>query len=155
MAVMCKGEPIRQNEYVAASEIKNGDFLTLNSDGHVAVATATQALCGVANSYASAQGAVVKVWDHPDQMFIVPTSSANPDVQTEYNLNYNIVANTTTSQDGNHTLDSASGDTTATLPLKALMPMPLVGRSNGSAAAPVVCVINNHQLKGGTGTAGI
>lgn len=162
MSVTTKGEPIRENEYTAAGEIKIGDFVTQTAAGLVAVAAASDALLGVANSYVSAANAVlggesaaVKVFDHPDQMFLVPTSAAAPSTATEYNLNYNIVANTTSSTEGNHTLDSASGSIIATLPLKALSPFPMVGRVNGVAGAPVVCVINNHKLNGGTGTAGI
>ena len=154
MAVSCKGNPIRQNEYISAGAIKIGDFVTLNSAGQVAVATATQALVGVSNAVATAAGQAVQVWDHPDQLFNVTRSATDPDLLTEYNLNYNIVANTTSGQEGNHTLDSASGAVTATLPLKALRPS-LDAPKLGEGGAAVICIINNHQLKGGTGSAGI
>jgi hypothetical protein len=155
MSVQCKGEPVRENEYTAAGAIKIGDFVTLNASGQVAVATASQALVGVCNSVAVNAGDLVKVWDHPEQLFVVTTSAAAPSALTDFNLNYNIVANTSTTTESAHTVDSASGATTATLPLKALRLHPMIGAVPGSAGAPVVCQINNHQLDGGTGTAGI
>lgn len=151
MAVAIKGEPMRLNAYVSGGAIKIGDFVTLNAAGQVVVATASQALLGVCMAVASASGQSVQVADHPDQMYIVTSSSTTPSAQTDFNLNYNIVANTTTGPEGNHTIDGASGATTATLPLKALMPSPM----QFAAAGTAVCIINNHVLKGGTGTAGV
>lgn len=155
MSVLIKGEPIRENEYIAAGAIKIGDFVTMNSSGQVAVAAASQALLGVSNTVAVNAGDKVTVFDHPDQMYLVPTSAAAPSTLTEFNLNYDIVANTTSGTEGNHRLDSASGATTATLPLKAVRAAPMVGAVAGVAGTAVVCIINNHQLKGGTGTAGV
>lgn len=152
--VECKGNPIRQNDYVSGGVIKIGDFVTQNAAGQVVVAAASQALCGVANSPSSAAGQIVKVWDHPDQLFNVSRSAVIPSALTDYNQNFNIVAATSTSQESNHTLDSASGATTATLPLKALRPSQ-DSATLGTASRAVICIINNHQLKGGTGSAGV
>lgn len=151
----CKGDPIRENVYISGGVIKLGDFVTQNAAGQVVVAAAGDPLLGVANAYCSASGQECQVWDHPSQMFLVPTSGTAPSAQTDFNLNYNIVAGTSTSLNSAHTLDSASGATTATLPLKALENYRLVGQNNAAAGHVVVVVINNHKLGGGTGTVGI
>lgn len=151
MAVQMKGDPMRLNAYVAGGAIKIGDLVTLNAAGQVVVAAASQALLGMSNAQAIVAGQVIQVADHPDQQYIISSSSSVPSAQTDFNMNYNIVANVTTGSEGNHTIDGASGATTATLPLKALQPSPF----QFAAAGTAVCVINNHVLKGGTGTAGI
>lgn len=156
--VILKGEPKRLNAYTSAGAIKIGDFVTLNSSGQVAVATATQALVGVCMSYCSASGVEVMVADHPEQEFLVTSSSSTPSALTDFNLNYNIVANTTSGYEGNHTIDGATGATTATLPLKALAATPVRGSTSAGtfgASGTAVCIINNHQRKGGTGSAGV
>lgn len=154
MAVIAKGAPLRHNEYVSGGVIKDGDFVTVDANGNVVVAAASQALLGVAVHAVTASGMMIKIWDHPDQLFIVPCSASTPSATTEFNLNYNIVANTTPANQplGNHTLDSASGATTATLPLKALRPSPQLLQGSVTSA---ICSINNHVLNSGTGTAGI
>lgn len=151
MAVALKGEPMRLNAYVSGGAIKIGDFVTLNAAGQVVVAAASQALLGVCMAQSTVAGTSVQVADHPDQMYIVTSSSSVPSAQTDFNQNFNIVANVTTGPEGNHTIDGASGATTATLPLKALMPSPMQFAPAGAA----VCIINNHVLKGGTGTLGV
>jgi hypothetical protein len=153
--VQTKGEPLRENEYTAGGAIKIGDFVTLNSAGQVVVATASQALCGIANSVAVNAGDLVKVFDHPDQLILVNPSATTPSALTDFNLNYNIIANTSTSaSEGAMTLDSASGAVTATLPLKALRLPAVVGQTIAVGGYQVVCMINNHQLAAGTGSAG-
>lgn len=153
MALVTKGDPMRMNEYIAASEIKIGDCVTRNSAGQVAVATAGQALCGVSASYAAVAGATVKVFDHPEQMFLAPSSTATPSALTDMGLNYDIVAGVSVGPESAHTLNGASGATTATLPMKVLAASPQVLPIGVNAVA--VCIINNHQLKGGTGTVGV
>lgn len=155
MAVLIKGEPMRENQYTAAGAIKIGDFVTLNASGQVAVATASQALVGICNSVAVNAGDLVNVFDHPAQLFLVSTSAAAPSALTDFNLNYNIQVNASTGNESAHALDSATGAVTATLPLKALRAGAVVGATPGVAGALVVCQINNHQLNGGTGSAGI
>lgn len=145
-----KGDPLRVNNYVAAGAIKIGDFVTLTASGQVAVAAATQALVGVCNSLATGAGQEVAVFDHPEQMFYVVKDGTEPSAQTDFNLNYNIVAASSSTVESAHKLDSDTGATTATLPLKAMDRSRQLGNTT-----EVVVVINNHQLKGGTGTAGI
>lgn len=146
------GDLIRVGEYVGASEIKVGDFVKLNSSGQVAVATAgsTTGLLGVAVSYCKQAGDKVKVADHPSQEYLVKKSSSAPTAQTDYNLNYDLVANTSSNKESAHTLDSASGATTpATLPLRAVS----ASRMNvapGLTDAECVVRINQHSERAGT-----
>lgn len=139
-----KGDALRVNAYVSAGAIKIGDFVTLDSDGRVKVAAASEALLGVCNTRATAAGQEIKVFDHPDQMYLVEKSATEPSAQTDFNRNYNIVANTNTGNESTHTLDSSSGDTTATLPLRA------VDRSRSVVPnKECVVIINNHVSKAG------
>lgn len=139
-----KGDPIRVNVYVSAGAIKIGDFVNLNSDGQVKVAAASEALLGVCNTLAAAAGQEVAVFDHPEQMYLVVKSGTQPAAQTDFNLNYDIVAGTSSSVESAHTLNSSSGATTAALPLRA------VDRSRvlGSTLEAVVR-INNHTSRAG------
>lgn len=144
MAARPKGDPIRVTERVSAGVIKIGDFVTITADGTVRVAAASEALLGVSNSYCSGAGQACNVFDHPDQHYLVAKSSSAPSAQSEFNLNYNIVANSSTNQESAHTLDSSSGATTATLPLRAI--------DRSRAAVPsneCVVLINNHVSKAG------
>lgn len=138
------GDLIRVSQYVAGGPIKIGDFVKVNSSGKVVVAAASNALLGVAMSYASADGKEVLVADSPDQEFLIEKSSSAPSSQTDYNLNYNIVASTSTSYESAHKLDSASGATTSTLPLRSIS-------SSRSPVSSDECVvrINNHSEKAG------
>lgn len=148
------GEPRRIRPYIASGTIYPGDPVTTASTGKVASAAATTALLGVAVSYAT-DGNQVLVADHPDQEFVIAANSALPASQTDLLLNYDIVSGTpnSTYKRSSTVLNSTSGATTATLPLKLLAIEP---RDNNAFGANVDCVvvINNHQLKGGTGTAG-
>lgn len=156
MPFITKGDVLRQNDYIADGVIKIGDLCALNAAGRVVVSAAgSNASIGVANSFASAAGQVVKVLDHPDQQYIGSASTAGINA-VDLNLNFNIVANTTTSPEGNHLIDGASGATTAGLPVKVLSLSPESGATGpGTVGTRVVFIINNHALKGGTGTAGI
>lgn len=154
MPIITKGDNVRQNSYVAGGAVKIGDFVKLDASGRVVVAAAGDALLGVSNSYASAAGLPINVFDNPEQQFIGQASTAGIAALADLNLNYNIVANTTSGPEGNHQIDGASGATTATLPLKVLNLSPEFKAAFGSNAR-VVFVINNHILKGGTGTVGV
>ena len=151
-----KGASLRMNAYVAGGVVYPGDAVTLDATGRVAAATASQALCGIAGSYASAAGVDVSVHDHPDQLFVAQGDEAEIDAQTDMNLNYNIVATAgnATYKQSRMEIDSSTQATTATLPIKVLGLEPRVDNALG-AQARVICKINNHQLAGGTGTDGI
>lgn len=151
-----KGVPLRANKHVAGGAIFPGDAVSLDSSGRVVAASATSALCGVSNSFASAAGESVMVWDHPDQLFAVQADEADIDAQTDIGLNYDIVATagSATYRMSRMELDSSTGAATATLPLKLLG---IEERPDNALGAQVDCIvkINNHQLAGGTGTAGV
>jgi hypothetical protein len=150
------GAVLSAKEYVAGAAVYPGDFVKMSGDGKIDPASAGDALLGVALGLAAADGQRVLVADHPDQRFLVQSDSADIDVQDDINLNYNIVATAanTTYKASRMELDGDTGATTATLPLKLLD----INRSPKNAlGANVECIvaINNHQLKGGTGTVGV
>lgn len=149
------------SKYEAGSEIRAGDFVTMADDGQidpVAVdgSSYTSNVLGVALSNANSAGDPVLVADDPNQKFIVQADGADIDARTDINLNYAILATAHNSayKKSQHELDSDTGDTTATLPLKLLEVMPRIDNALG---AQVDCIvqINNHKLSGGTGSAGI
>lgn len=151
-----KGEPIRINKYESGAEIFPGDAVHMEADGQVDPAVAAEAVLGVALNYASAAGKEVLVADDPQQQYIVQADGSDVDAQTDINLNYDIIATAgnSTYKISRQELDSSTGATTATLQLKLLA---IEEREDNALGAQVDCVvkINNHQLAGGTGTAGI
>lgn len=151
-----KGEPLRLNKYVAAGVIYPGDAVMQESGGRMIVGAASNALAGVAASYASQAGDPVEVWDDPEQLYIVQASGSEIDAQTDIGLNYNLLATagSSTYRVSRQEMDSSTGDVTATLPLKLLG---IDERPNNALGAKVDCIvkINNHQLAGGTGTLGV
>ncbi len=147
-------------KYVASAATYPGDFMKLKSDGTIEAAGATDACIGVAMSYASASNAQnleVLVADDPDQLFIIQSDGAEVSAQTAINLNYaiNAASPNTTYKQSREQLDASTGDTTATLPLKLLALLGEVKKDAFGVGAECVVAINNHQLKGGTGTLGV
>lgn len=149
------GQVVRANVYLSGGAVYPGDFVSTSSDGTVVAAASTTALLGVALGYASASGKSLLISDHPDQLYGIQSSTSSPSAATDFNLNYDIVATggSTAYKMSRMALKGDSSGTTATLPLKALFisPTPL---NAASAESDVVVAINNHQLKGGTGTLG-
>jgi len=145
----------KMTKYVASEAIYPGDFVNMGSAGKVEPADASEALLGVALSYASADAAVVMVCDDPDQQYVIQADGSDVSAMTAQNLNYNIVATAgdSTFKQSRMELDSDSGATTATLPLKLI---DIDRRVNNAYGAQVDCIvkINNHILAGGTGTVG-
>ncbi len=153
------GSNRRANIYVAGGTVYPGDPLTPNSSGFLVVASAGVPLIGAALSYASASGIQVLVADHPDQEFSLQCSvSAGIASQTGMNLNYNVLSGSPSStyRLSGATLDDSSGLASAggSLQVKALR---LEQRDNNAFGlnADIVVIINNHVLKGGTGTVGV
>lgn len=150
------GDVKRCREYVAAAAIYPGDGVKQTNAGKVTVAAAGDALLGFAANYVSADGEKVNVFDDPDQEFKGQASATDPDAQTDLNLNYNLVANSpsTAYKISRQEIDSTSGATNSNLQLKLLRievrPDNVLG-----ANADCIVVINNHVLKGGTGTEGV
>lgn len=151
-----KGVPLRCNSYVAGGVVYPGDVVKQDSTGRVVAGTAGAAAMGVARSYASAAGQAIDVYDHPDQEFSAQVAAAEVDAQTDIFQNASILA---TGGDTNYKqsrmeVDGSTLAGTATLELKILALDPSIDNAYG-ANARVICKINNHQLSGGTGTAGV
>jgi hypothetical protein len=157
----CKGVPLRVNKYVSGAAVYPGDLLIQDSTGRlVACATGgtefTGAAIGVSMSYASAAAVDILVADHPDQLYLVQSSVAGIDAQTNLGLNYSVVGTTgnTTYKTSRQELKGDSGAVTATLTLKALGLVDVANNAFGDNG-DVIVKINNHQLNGGTGSAGV
>ena len=150
------GEVKRLSKYIAAGAIYPGDLVSQEAGGRVAAASATSALIGAAAGYAAAAGDVIMVYDHPEQMLVAQADDATIDAQTDLGLNYDIVAAAadTSYRVSRMQIDASTQATTATLPIKALRLDEKPDNALGSVVK-VVCKINNHQLAGGTGTAGV
>lgn len=136
--------------YVAGGTIYPGDAVKMNNAGAVVVASASEALLGVAAEKA-VSGERVLVWDDPDQMFVVQSDSGTTLAQTAVGLNYNIVATggSTLYDRSRMELDSDSGATSSTLPLRLIAFSDQVGNAAGEHAECVVKV-NLHQLRSGS-----
>lgn len=141
------GQCKRVQEYVAGARVFPGDWVHWESDGKVDPAVASEALLGVALSYANADGDKVLVSDDPDQKYVVQADGSDIDAQTDMGLNYNIVATAgdTTYKCSRMELDSDTGATDSTLPLRLVGLNEAIDNALG-AQADCVVVINNHQL---------
>lgn len=150
-----KGDVLRANKYIAASAMYPGDLVKLDSAGKVSVAAASDALLGACASYAAADGDSVMIYDHPEQLYVAQADDATIDAQTDIHRNYDFVAAAASStyRVSRMQIDASSQADTATLPLKVLG---IEEKSDNALGAYVKCIckINNHQLAGGTGTAG-
>ena len=149
------GRILRVGTYTAGGTFYVGDALTMDNAGKVVVAAATNALIGVSASNGS-DGVSVGVWDHPDQQFVVQANGTDPASLADINQNADILATagSSTYKVSRQELDSSTTDTTATLQLKMLGIERAPGNTYGQDV-DVVVAINNHALKGGTGTAGL
>lgn len=150
------GRIMQANVYTATSAVYPGDLLVLDSSGGVAAAAAgTGQKIGVALSYAAAAGTVL-VADHPQQRFLCEVNGANVDVASDLNLNYDISVGTASTlyKRSAMKIAHASGASDSNLPIKVLKLGPAVDNEFG-ANVDVVCMINNHVLKGETGSLGV
>jgi len=144
------GKLLSANDYVAAGTIYPGDLVKLKSDGKVEVAAASNASCGVALSYATADQRVL-IADDPQQLFVMESDDASIDEQTDLNLNYNITVGTASTlyKRSAMRVDGSTGATDSNLPLKVLRINKSVDNALGDKV-DVVCKINNHQLANAT-----
>ena len=154
------GPILRLRPYVAKSTVSRGDAVNrkagssdTSGKNEVEEADASEALIGVA-AHAAASGDAVLVWDHPDQEFMCQADESDIATNAKIGLNYDLVATNGVSGESRHELDSSTYATTATLPLRLLRIVPSVDNAIGANAKCIV-KINNHQLAGGTGTAGV
>lgn len=150
--------------YIAASTIYPGDAVEQEAGAasttrfRMQVASANVGpLIGVALNYATA-GQVVRVADDPQQLFAGQCDSTDFDSNADLGLNTSILATggDSTYKCSRMEIDSSELLSTATLEVKVLG---YVDRQDGKnqmgANAEVIFKINNHQLSGSTGTAGV
>ncbi len=154
------GQILRVRPYRANEALKQGDAVnrvagTSDASGlsSVEMADASEALIGVV-AHKVASGAIALVYDHPDQEFVVQADDNAINEGADIGKNYDLLATVGSGDISAHELDASTGATSATLPLKLLRILPAVDNALG---AQVKCVvkINNHQLAGGTGVAGV
>lgn len=138
---------------LAGGTIYPGDAIKRDANGKVVVVSASNASCGVALHYA-VSGDDVVYCDDPDQKYVVQADGSDIDAQTDINLNYNIVATSgdTAYKISRMELDSDTGATDSTLPLRLLS---IDKRPDNALGAQVDCIvkINNHQDR--TGAEGV
>lgn len=161
------GELLRVRPYYANGTIYPGDLVKQEGGDNsstqkgiaVVVASAgTDAVIGAAMSYA-VEGGEVLIADHPDQLFKVQADDNSIADGRDLGLNAELepTAGDSTYKQSRMEVDASTKATTAALPIKILgLARGVVGQEGeyGSFARLVVA-INNHQLKGGTGTDGV
>lgn len=154
------GPILRVRPYYAAVACLRGDAVNRKAGSaqvsgrmEVEPGDASEALIGVALN-AAAIGEVVFVADHPDQEFAVQADGADVATGVDFGLNFNLTATDGSAGQSAHELDANTGADTATLPLKLLRMVPSPDNALGEFVKCVV-KINNHQLAGGTGVAGV
>lgn len=154
------GPILRVRPYIAKVECFRGDMVNrkagssdTNGSCEVEPGDATEAQIGVALNHA-AVGAVVLVADHPDQEFQGQADDASIATNAKIGLNYDLLATDGSGSQSAHQIDASTFATSATLPIRVLRIVPSADNAVGDK---VKCVlrINNHQLAGGTGTAGV
>lgn len=142
-----KGEPKRMNAYVAAGAIYPGEAVKLSSGKVTQAAGGAEALCGVAQSYAAADGDEVMVYDDPEQLFLVQADGADINAQADIGLNYPVVATAgdATYRVARQELDSSEGAADADKPLLLLA---IEKRPDNAFGAQVDCIVKiaRHQL---------
>jgi len=147
---------MRMRTYRADAAVGQGDLVKQKAgDGSgtglridVEPSTTGGASIGVA-AHAASAGDDVAVYDHPDQIYEMQADGSDIGNADDIGKNYDIIATT-----GSMEIDSSSRATTATLPLKL---MAVINRIDNALGLNVKCAvkINNHQLAGATGTAGV
>lgn len=151
------GEVKRQNSYESGSAIAKGDAVVKASDGQIdpcatGGSSHATAVLGVAMSSASAAGQQVLVCDDPDQEYETQADGSDVDAQTDIGLNYAILATDPSGGESRQELDSDTGATTATLPLKLIRISRRVGNALG---AQVKCVVKINASQNGSATVGV
>ena len=109
---------------------------------------------------AASTAAYILVADSPDVLFEVEATTAGAAgslavADIGKNINLFAGAGSATSGTSAHSVDLADKGTAATLPFKIHSVGRRVDNEAGGNSTKVLVYINNHQLKGGTGTAGV
>lgn len=152
-----EGKQVRIRRYVKKSgnAIYPGDAVVATATGDVDIATAGAALLGVAMEYrAAASTADIAVCDDPEAVFEIQSDSGVAAADVFLNANITATAGDSSLLRSKHDLDVASFATTATLQLKLLGLSQISDNAYGSFAR-IKVKINNHVLKGATGSAGV
>lgn len=102
----------------------------------------------------------VYVADSPDLVFETQATNAGGAysfavADIGQNCNINAGSGSTTTGASGHSADLNDKGTTATLPLRVLGTVQRVDNDATGNYTKILVTINNHQLKGGTGTAGV
>ncbi len=141
--------PIASNN----SEIGLFDLVERGADGNLGPAQASSVtIIGVAAEHKAANsGGELAVYDDPFMRFIAQADEAEINAQTDFDLNYNIVATTPNATTGQSQMeiDSSSQASTNTLPIKILRVVDMISQAGNALGANVLveCIINNHLLK--------
>lgn len=150
-----RGEPVLLDS--ANAVIGVGDLLAQTSAG-VYDRWSSGAVGGVAmaSSSASSGGATILACLDPNIVLSAQTDDGTGTLtsQTGVNLNATVVVGNAVNGVSIMEIDESSGATTADLPLKIIGLDSQVGNAFGEFNQ-LLCVINNHVRKGGTGTVGI
>ncbi|UOF79090.1 hypothetical protein [Caudoviricetes sp.] len=136
-------------------KLQGGNASTSQLNAEVALAAAGNAIMGIAASYQGTAGGEVLVYDHPNQLFIAEVNSSDIDSNLDLGLTIDFVASSpsTTYKQSRAVLAGATTGTT-TYPFRLLGIVRSVDNALGANVKAIVSV-NNHQLKGGTGTASV
>lgn len=135
------------------SQIGEGDLLERRTDGYVHPAqVSTITPIGIAaENKAANSGGKITVYDSDDILLEAQADDANIAAQTDFDLNYNIIASAPNSLTGRSTMqiDASTKAATATLPIKILRVVEIITKERNSLGANVrvECMINNHVLK--------
>ena len=160
-----------------ASAIFTGDPVKPKADGSIEVATAGDPIRGIFlgcfytdpstgkprynNTFpngTAASDAIAFVADDPDQLYIAQQDSVGSNlVAADLNQNCDLVfgAGSTTSGISGVEIDSSSKNTTAALQVKLIDFYDVPSNDATANNSVFVVKINNHDMSGGTGTAGL
>lgn len=135
------------------TQIGENDLVERRADGYIwpAQVSSTTIIGVAAHNVKANTGGFLAVYDDFDTVFEAQSNDATIDAQTDFDLNYDIVASAPDAITGRSTMqiNGASQAATATLPIKILR-VPTKVTKNGNALGAnvlVECIINNHLLK--------
>lgn len=145
---------VREYNIAAANpQIGENDLVERRADGFVypAQATTITPIGVAAESKAANSGGKLKVYDSPDILLEAQADDANIAAQTDFDLNYDIIASAPNAITGRSTMqiDASTKAATATLPIKVLRIREIVTKERNALGANVAveCIINNHLHK--------
>lgn len=152
-----EGKEFRVRRYVKKSgnAIYPGDPVIQTATGDIDVAGTTGALLGVAQEYGAASSvAPIAVCDDPEALFSIQANSAVVAADVFQNANVATGAGDSALRRSTFALDVGTLGTSATAQLK-ILGLTAINVNEFGSYAQVNVKINNHVLKGGTGTAGV